>query len=219
LQTVTISRDQALPGLAPEAMAAIFSAREKSPAESQRFPGGFLIYQVTAVQPPQTPSFEQIRGRVEQDFRQERASQLLALKLQQMSDRARAEHSLAKAAAEVGATVKTSDLVAPTAQVPDLGALSGPAGVVFDMKAGEISAPIQTSRGGAVLSLLDKQAPEPAAFDQQKEQLRQEVLERQRQQTFSLFVDNLKSRLEKQGKIRINNKELQRIVGGKQEDS
>jgi len=216
LQTANqISRADALPGMgaAPEALAAIFGAREKNPPEMVRYPGGFLIFQVTAVQPPQPPTFEQVRGRVEQDFRQERSGELLAQKLQQLADRARALHSLNKAAAEVGATVKTSELVVPSAQVPDLGALSGPASIVFDLKPGEISTPIQIARGGAVLSLLDKQAPEAAAFDQKREQLRQEVLERQRTEAFRVFVDGLRNRMEKQGKIRINNQEMQRLAG------
>lgn len=216
LQTANmISRADALPGVgaAPEAMASIFGVREKNPPEMVRYPGGFVIFQVTAVQSPQTPTFEQIRGRVEQDFRQERSGELLGQKLQQLADRARAEHNLNKAAAEVGATVKTSELVTPAAQVPDIGALSGPASVVFDMKPGDSSAPIQTARGGAVLSLVDKQAPEPAAFDQQKEQLRQEVLERQRTEAFRVFVDGLRTRMEKQGMIRMNKKEMERLSG------
>jgi peptidyl-prolyl cis-trans isomerase D len=220
LQSATISRDEPLPGIgaAPETIAAIFSVREKSAPEALRYPGGFIVFQVQAVQPPQTPTFAQIRGRVEQDFRQERASQLLTQRLQQLADRARAGHNLNQAAKEVGAAVKTSELVLPTAQVPDIGSLAGPAAVVFDMKPGDISAPVQTARGGAVLSLVDKQPPDPAGFDQRKEPLRQELLERQRGETFRLFVDNLRSRMEKQGKIRLNKKEIERL-GGREEAS
>ncbi len=56
---------------------------------------------------------------------------LLAQKTQELSDRAHAEHDLKKAAKELGATVKTSDLVDPTAQVPDIGALTGAAAQLF----------------------------------------------------------------------------------------
>ena len=49
---------------------------------------------------------------------------MLAQKLQELSDKARASHNLNEAAKAVGATVKTSDLVAPDGQVPDIGALA-----------------------------------------------------------------------------------------------
>ena len=112
-------------------------------------PQGYAIYQVTEIQPPQTPTFEQIKAQVEDQFKAQRAQALLAQKTQELSDRARAEHDLKKAAKELGATVKTSDLVNSTAQVPDVGAMTGAANVAFGMAVGEISGPIQGSRWAA----------------------------------------------------------------------
>ncbi len=212
--TGLVARTDSLPavGQAPEFMSAAFSVQANNPPEMVRLAQGSAIFQVTEIKPPQTPAFEQIRDRVESDFKQQQASQLLAQKIQQLADRARAEHNLKKAAAEVGATVKTSDLVGPQAQVPDIGALSGPAAVVFDMKPGQISDPIQTGRGGAVLALTDRQEPSPAAFDQQKEQLRETLLSDKRRDIFNQFLDSLRNRLEKEGKIRVNKQEMDRLL-------
>src|SRR5713101_5549979 len=84
--------------------------------------------------PPATPSFEEVRSRVENEFKNERTTTLLSQKTQELSDRAKAEHDLKKAAKELGATVKTSDLVLPDGQVPDIGSMSGDASVAFSMK-------------------------------------------------------------------------------------
>ena len=51
--------------------------------------------------------------------------------------RTRSELGGSSAAKEAGATVKTSDLVDRTAQIPELGAMSGQIGQVFSMKQGE----------------------------------------------------------------------------------
>ena len=75
------------------------------------------------------PTFDQIKAKVEDQFKTQRAQQMLAQKTQELADRAHAEHDLKKAAKELGATVKTSDLVGPTAQVPDIGSLTGAASV------------------------------------------------------------------------------------------
>ncbi len=209
---VTIS--DSLPGIgsAPEFMQALFQSRQGGPVESIRIPQGYVLFQVTAVQPPTEPTFEQIKDRVESDFKNERAGALLAQKTQQLADRAHAEHNLRAAAKEVGATVKTSDLVTPQSQVPDIGAMSGPASAAFALKPGEISGPIAAGRNGVVIALLDRQEPTPAEFAKDKDQIRQEVLYQKQQEMFALFASNLKDRMQKDGKIKIYQKELERVT-------
>src|SRR5437016_4364536 len=143
LQVVTtdfVSRTDALPGIgnSPQFTEAVFSAREKSPPDEAQLPQGYAIFEVLAVKPPSTPAFEEIRSRVETEFKNERSAALLSQKTRELSDRARAAHDLKKAAKELGATVKTSDLVLPDGQVPDIGSMSGGASVAFAMKPGKI---------------------------------------------------------------------------------
>lgn len=203
-----------LPGIggAMEVMQAMFQARENSPAESIRTPQGFVIFRVTGIQPPTAPTFEEIKARVESDFKNERAGALLAQKTQQLADRAHAEHNLKAAAKEVGATVKTSDLVTAQGQVPDLGSMSGPASVAFTLKQGEISGPIPAGRNGVVISLLEKQEPPAAEFAQSKEQIHEQVLGQKKSEMMELFASNLRQRMEKEGKIRIYKNEMERIM-------
>src|SRR5206468_10362026 len=109
------SRRDMLPGLgpAPQLMDAVFAATEKSPPDEASSSQGIVIYQLLAVKPAATPSFEEIKSRVEDEFKNERSNVLLTQKAQELSDRAKAEHDLKRAAKELGATMKTSDLVAP----------------------------------------------------------------------------------------------------------
>jgi len=171
------------------------------------------------VKPPQTPTFEQIRARVESEFVNQQASAMLGQKTQELSDRARALHDLKKAAKEAGATLKTSDEVTRKDQVPDVGAMSGTASVVFTMKPGEISGPINTGSSGAVLALLDRQAPSPADFQKQKDQIREQVVQQKRNQLLELFVANLRDQMEKNGKIQINQQVLKQLTAPRNEAS
>jgi parvulin-like peptidyl-prolyl isomerase len=79
------------------------------------------------------------------------------------------------------------------------------------MKPGEISGPVPVGSNGVVFALLDKQEPSAAEFDQQKDQIRQTILQRKRGEAIQLYVSSLKDKLQKDGKIRINDKEIQRL--------
>jgi peptidyl-prolyl cis-trans isomerase D len=217
LQLITpaaVGRADVLPGIgsAPELMTAVFGAPVNNPPQMSKLAQGYAVFQVTGVTPAATPSFDQIKARVEGDFKQYRAAQLRTQKLQELSDRAKADHNLKKAAAEVGAKFETSELVTASSQVPDLGALTGPAAIVFDMKPGDVSAPINSGPNGVVLAVVDKQEPSPADYAKQKDELRDSLLSKRRSEAVSEFTENLQQRLEKQGKIRINKEEMDKLT-------
>jgi len=171
-----------------------------------------------AVKPPSTPSFEEVRTKLEEEFKNERSSILLSQKTQELSDRAKAEHDLKRAAKELGATVKTSDFVAPDGQVPDVGSMSGQASVAFSMKPGEISSPVQSGSSGVVLLVLESQSPTDADYEAKRDQIREQLLQNKQQELFGLFVSNLRDQMEKSGKIKINQQELKALTRNSSEE-
>lgn len=222
VNTDFFSRTDSLPGLGNSAqfMDAIFNEPEKSPPDQVQLPQGYAIFSLLAVKPPATPTFDDIRSRVEGEFKQERAATLLQQKTRELSDRAKASHDLKKAAKESGATVKTSDFVAPDGQVPDLGSMTGPAAVAFTLKPGEISGPIDTNTAGVVLTILEKQEPSEQDFAAKKDQIRDTLLQQKQAELFGMFVSNLRAQMEKSGKIKINQQELKSLTrqqGGEDE--
>ena len=217
MQAVTtdfISRTDSLPGIgtSPQFTEAVFSAAEKSPPDEVQLPQGYAIYQLEAIKPPATPTFEEIRSRVETEFKNERAGTLLTQKTQELSDRAKADHDLKKAAKELGATMKTSDFVKPDGQVPDIGSMAGPASAAFSLKPGDISGPIDSGNTGAVLSILDKQAPADSEFASKKDQIRDTLVQNEQSELFGLFMANLRDQMEKSGKIKINEQEMKSLT-------
>jgi peptidyl-prolyl cis-trans isomerase D len=207
-------RRDIVPGLgpAPQFMDAVFTAAEKSPPEMASTSQGFAVFQLLAVKPPSTPTFDEIRARVETEFKNERSSILLSQKTQELSDRAKTEHDLKKAAKELGATLKTSDFVLPDGQVPDIGSMTGEASVAFNMKPGDISGPINGGANGVVISLLEVQAPTDADFAAKRDEIREQLLQSQKQQLFGLFVNNVRDQMEKSGKIKVNQDELKALT-------
>jgi peptidyl-prolyl cis-trans isomerase D len=206
-------RDQ-LPGLGPatQFMDAVFSAAEKSPPDVAPASQGIVVFQLLGIKPTATPAFEEIRSRVEDEFKNERSNSLLIQKTQELSDRAKAEHDLKRAAKELGATMKTSDFVLPDGQVPDVGSMAGQASVAFNMKPGEISSPIMSGGDGVVLYLLENEQPSEADFAAKRDQIRDSLLQSKQQEVFGLFITSLREGMEKTGKIKINDEEMKTLT-------
>jgi peptidyl-prolyl cis-trans isomerase D len=209
------NQSASLPGIgnSPQFMQAVFTGPAKSPAQLVTVPQGYAIVEVTADKPAATPTFEQARKQVEEQFRNERASSMLQKKTEELADKARSMKDLKKAAKEEGATFKTSELVDPSGQVPDLGPMSGPATVAFDMQPGQISGPLAVQNKGVVIALVDKQQPTAADYDKQKEQVREQLLNEKRGEVMNLFAEKLQERMQKNGQIKVNTEEAKRLFG------
>jgi peptidyl-prolyl cis-trans isomerase D len=214
--TEFIGRTDVLPGVgsSPQLMDAIFTEREKAPPDMTQIAQGVVVFQLLGVKPPATPSFEEIRSKVEDEFKSERAGILLNQKTQELSDRAKTEHDLKKAAKELGAAVKTSDFVLPDGQVPDIGSMAGQAAVAFTMKPGEISGPVNAGSNGVVMKILEKQEPTEQDFTAKKDQIRDGLLRNKQQDLFGMFLSNLRLQMEKSGKIKVNQQEMKNLTKG-----
>jgi peptidyl-prolyl cis-trans isomerase D len=213
ITTDFFSRTDALPGLAanPQFMDAVFNEAEKAPPDEVQIPQGYVVFQLLGIKPPATPTFEEVRAKVESEFKNERAGFLLHQKTQELSDRAKAGHDLKKTAQELGATVKTSDLVLPDGQVPDIGSMTS-ASAIFSLNPGDISGPITANGNGVVAQLLEKQAPTDAEFAAKKDEIRQSLLEAKQNDLFALFVTNLRKDMEKSKRLKVNEQEMKNLT-------
>ncbi len=207
------SRKDMLPGLgpSPQFMDAVFTEQEKSPPDEASSSQGIVVYQLLAIKPPATPTFEEVRSKIEEEFKTERSSILLSQKAQELSDRAKAEHDLKRAAKELGATLKTSDFVLPDGQVPDVGSMSGQASVAFTMKPGEISGPISNGGDASALQVQEVQPPSDADFAAKRDQIRDQLRQEKQRERFELFVSNIVDEMTKSGKIKRNEEELKAL--------
>ena len=214
ITTDFVSHNDSLPGVgtSPQLMDAVFGEPDKSPPDVVQVPQGYVVFQLLAVRPPATPTFEEIRGRVEAEFKNQRAGILLQQKTQELADQAKAGHDLKKAAKELGATYRTSDPVAPDGQVPGIGSLAGPASAIFSLKQGEMSGPIVAGADGIVAELLERQIPTDQEFADKKAQIRESLVEAKQGEMFQLFVSNLRKEMEKNKQIKVNQEEMKNLT-------
>jgi peptidyl-prolyl cis-trans isomerase D len=196
-----------IPGLADSTkLMSAASAAKPGAAQIAGTGEGFAVFQVEDVHPAHAPTFAEYKSHIADDYKQEQLPQLLAAKTRELADRAHQENDLAKAAKEVGATMKTSDLVAKDGQVPDIGQISTAAPDLFNLSVGQVSAPIVTERAGVVARLTDKQQPSAEEIAKNFDQTRETVLDQRREDMFAVFASNLVDRYTKDKRIHMNQK-------------
>jgi peptidyl-prolyl cis-trans isomerase D len=221
LQVVTtdyVPKEAVLPGLPDGAklLALAFSAKPGSAPQVSSTGEGFAVFQVADLKAAHAPTFEEYKTHLVDDFREQQLPQLLARKTNELADKAHAENNLAQAAKEVGATIKSSDLVGHTGQVPDIGDLSTSAPDLFDLKAGQISKAINTGHSGIVAKIDEKQEPTPDEAAKNFDTSRESLLNERREQMFAVFVTSLTDSYQKSGGIRMNKRAQTGLAQGMQ---
>jgi peptidyl-prolyl cis-trans isomerase D len=186
-----------------------FESKQGDPPQFAQTGEGYAIFQVTGIQQAHAPNFADWKTHVLDDYRQEQLPQLLSAKTKELADKAKAGNDLAKAAKEVGATVKTSDLVSPDGQVPDLGQVAQVAPQLLELTPGAISGPISTERNGVVAKLVDKQEPTADEIAKNFDQTRDQMLEQRRSEAFNVFLSGIMNDYKKNKRIRMNAKAQQ----------
>jgi peptidyl-prolyl cis-trans isomerase D len=164
---------------------------------------GYAVFTVVDVKAAHAPEFEAYKSHVLDDYRDQKAPELLQAETVKLDARAKELNDLKKAAAELKLPVKTSGLVGEDGQVTDLGAMSGPGATAFTLAKGAISEPINAGQTGVVLRVTDKQEPTAEEMAKNFDTTREQLLSQQREEIFSIFMGTLTERYEQGGGVRL----------------
>jgi peptidyl-prolyl cis-trans isomerase D len=168
---------------------------------------GFAVFQVDDIHPAHAPAFADVKATILNDYRAQKAPELLNAQLNKLSDRAKVLNDLKKAAAEMNVPVKTSDLVTRDSQVPDIGSMAGPGAVAaFTLPKGGISGPINTGATGVLLQVTDKQEPTADEIAKALPETREKLLSTQRNEIFGVYAETLMAKYLKAGAVVSNQK-------------
>jgi peptidyl-prolyl cis-trans isomerase D len=186
------------------AMLAQAFAAEKGAAPAAVSTGdGYAVFAVLDVKTAHAPEFAVYKAHVLDDYRDQKAPELLQAETTKLDARAKELNDLKKAAAELKIPVKTSDLVGEDGQVADLGAMNGPGAAAFKLAKGAISDAINAGQTGVVLTVTDKQEPTADDIAKNFDTTREQLLSQQREEIFSVFMGTLTEKYEKGGGVRL----------------
>lgn len=198
-------------GNSPELHDSLLRLRPGELSAPLRVDQGILVLSLKEVQPAHPATLAEVRDKVLKDYRDLKSIDLARADAQQLASRVRAGASFADAAKALHQDVKTSNLFAVGDSVPDVGA-GKTVQAAFQMKTGQVGGPVLDGTNWLVYQIADHQDPNPQDFDKQKSQIEQSLLTAKQSMAFAAFRQALQDRLTKEGKIVINQDELNRLT-------
>jgi peptidyl-prolyl cis-trans isomerase D len=189
-------------GNSKEAKEAIFRLRQGELSLPIRTDRGYLVLSVQHIQPAHPGTLEEVRDKIVTELKQQKSTELARAKAEDLAKRVKAGESFTSAAKSLGLEAKTSDLLARDGSIS--GAVSGKqVGAAFQLKSGDVGAPLNVGANWFVYRVAQKQEPNPADFEKQKKELTDQVLQAKRTMAFEAFRTSLEARLKQEGKIQI----------------
>jgi len=194
-------------GNSKDAKEAIFRLRQGELSLPIRTDRGYLVLSVKQIQPAHPGSLEEVRDKIVTELKQQKSTELARAKAEDLAKRVKAGEKFDAAAKSLGLESKTSDLFARNGSIS--GAVSGKqVAAAFQLKPGDVGAPLNLGSNWFVYRVAEKQEPNPADFEKQKKELTEQVLQTKRNLAFEAFRTSLEARLRQEGKLQIMSDKL-----------
>lgn len=166
--------------------------------------GGFAIPMFVDKKEPRVPEFDEVKTKVEQAMKQERANS-------QLEQKAREIAAALNNPGEIKAAGEKNGFEVATEEDYKLGATLGKAGTspaldeaIFALKEGEITkTPIKVGDSLVVVGATKRIESDMAAFSSQRPRLTQTLVTERQNQVFDDYVAQVQQRLKNEGKIEI----------------
>ena len=206
-ETPFFSRGDTLPELngAFEIQAAVFELQNPGDVgDSVNIQGGFAVPQYVEKRDPHDPTFEEVRAKVEQRYREDRAKQLAQERARQIGQ-AKSPDEMKKLADSLGvkpeerAGIGESDTIGPLTTDESRAP-------IYKLNVGQVTAePLKSENDHYVVVAIvgRKDADMGEAFQKEKKSLEQRLLDEKRNVYFSTYLAELQQKLKTEGKIKV----------------
>lgn len=196
-------------GPQPEMAQRIFATKEGEVTPALRVAAGWAFATVTGRQDAYIPKLDEVKEKVRDDLAAEKAAELAKTRASAIAAELRAAKDFAAAAKKAGLEVKTTELIARGAPIPDLGVSEAIDAAAFSLPVGGVSDAVSTPTGTAIVRVAEKVDVTPAEMAAGTDQLRDELVNQRRDRFFSAYMLKAKQTL----KINIRQDTLARVVG------
>jgi peptidyl-prolyl cis-trans isomerase D len=171
-----------------------------------------VLASITDVQPPHQATFEEARNDVRNKVSQQKLQKILAQKAQELSSKAQATGGdLAKAAKEMGLEVKTTGDLDRNGNIENLGAVTT-FPEAFTKPVNSLVGPVSAGGGEVLAKIVSKTPADMSQLPAQQASIREELKQQKVRDRVQIFESGLRKRLEQEGKLKIHQDVLSRII-------
>ncbi len=173
-------------------------------------PKGLAVIQVAEVVPEHVPALDEVRARVEQDYRAEQSKVLASEKAKEFAAAARSG-DFKKIAKTERLDVKESKDFTQQDSVSETIPASAVA-AAFTLAPGQTSDPVTAGTNSVVFHVLSHTPPSEADFAAQQGQIAEELLGRKREVAFEIYQQNLKQWLLQSKELKMNDAAMKQFL-------
>jgi peptidyl-prolyl cis-trans isomerase D len=180
-------------------------------------PKGTAVIEVTEIVPEHLPKLNEVKSKVEQDYRTEQSKALAREKAKQFAADCKAR-DFAKLAKKDGYKIQESKDFTVGDQLANLipgSSLSS----AFTLDPGQTSQAISVGSTSVVFEVVSHTPANEADFAAQESTLSTQLLEQKRDLAFEIYQTSLKNRLLRTGKLKINSAGMKSFLAGYQQNS
>ena len=216
LAAAPLALDAPLPeiGQAPEVQQELFNLEKGAIGRPVPIPIGYVIPMLLDVVAAHQGTFEEVKERVRAEYVDEQARERASTRANELSKALgqQAKKDLKRAAQAVRLTVKTSDPITRATPIPAVGNPADLDPALFTKAVGDVAGPFPATSGHVAFQVASRQAPKEEDFPTQQPQVEERLLSQKRQQAFTMFQENLRSRLEAAGDFVIHQDVVDRMA-------
>jgi parvulin-like peptidyl-prolyl isomerase len=180
---------------------------EVTPA--MRVATGWVFGTVTGRQDAYVPQLTEVRARVSDDLKREKAAELVKQRAAQVAADLKTAKDFAAAVKRNNLDVKTTELLARGSAIPDLGMSEAIDAAAFSLPQGGVSDAISTPTGTAVVRVVERVDVTDAEIELGRDALREELVNQRRDRFFGAYMEKAKGSL----RINIDDDVLTRVTG------
>ncbi len=173
-------------------------------------PKGLAVIQVAEVVPEHVPALDEVRARVEQDYRAEQSKVLASEKAKEFAAAVRSG-DFKKIAKTERLDVKESKDFTQQDSVSETIPASAVA-AAFTLAPGQTSDPVTAGTNSVVFHVLSHTPPSEADFAAQQGQIAEELLGRKREVAFEIYQQNLKQWLLQSKELKMNDAAMKQFL-------
>ena len=196
-------------GSQPELSGRVFGMKEGEVTPASRVSTGWVFATVTGRQDPYVPKIDEVKAKVTDDAKAEKAADLAKQRAAAIAADLKNAKDFAAAAKSKNLEVKSTELIARGAAIPDIGISEDVDKVAFALPQGGVSDAVVTPTGTAIVRVAEKVSVTDAEIEQGRDTLRDEMVNARRDRFFGAYMEKAKKNL----KITTRDDVLARVIG------
>jgi peptidyl-prolyl cis-trans isomerase D len=191
------TRDEPINDLGPSPQIAnqAFNLKDGAVSDAIRLPQGYAFITVTGKQDAYIPKIDVVKERVRADVITKKAIDAAKAKAAELDAKLKSSPDFAKAAKDAGREVKTTEMIARGAVIPDAGVSPEVDKIAFALDTGKVSDPIATNTGAVIVRVADKTAVTPAELNTAKDSTRKQMISERQNRFFSSYMERAKEKM------------------------